>query len=144
MVLKKKKERGRVSALRHSRTSCLPAHVSNWLPVCLACNYKTSGAPARLQTWSKPENDNDSLCPCVVCVHVFVPPCCPSVYLSVRVSACACVLCRVYLCVAVQKMAEAHMQNLGVYPPLEDPCEDEEEEGGEASPAKAAGETETR
>lgn len=46
-------------------------------------------------------------------------------------------------------MAEAHMQNLGVYPPLEDPCEDEEgeqeaEAGGAASPAKAAGETETR
>lgn len=45
-------------------------------------------------------------------------------------------------------MAEAHMQNLGVYPPLEDPCEDEEgeeaeEEGGQASSAKAAGETET-
>lgn len=44
------------------------------------------------------------------------------------------------------------MQNLGVYPPLEDPCEDEEEgeeeaqeeKGGEASPARAAGETETR
>ncbi|XP_069004719.1 protein phosphatase 1 regulatory subunit 1B isoform X2 [Embiotoca jacksoni] len=29
---------------------------------------------------------------------------------------------------AVQKMAEAHMQHLGVYPPLEDPCEGEEEE----------------
>lgn len=43
-------------------------------------------------------------------------------------------------------MAEAHMQNLGVYPPLEDPCEDEEEaqeKGGEASPAKASGETES-
>ncbi|XP_047427101.1 protein phosphatase 1 regulatory subunit 1B isoform X2 [Mugil cephalus] len=48
---------------------------------------------------------------------------------------------------AVQKMAEAHMQNLGVYPPLEDPCEGEEEEeeeededwqGEESSPAKAA------
>ncbi|KAM7387329.1 hypothetical protein PAMA_009788 [Pampus argenteus] len=51
---------------------------------------------------------------------------------------------------AVQKMAEAHMQNLGVYPPLEDPCEGEEEEdeeeedhrqgeeGEETSPTKAA------
>uniref|UniRef100_A0A3B3ZDG3 Protein phosphatase 1 regulatory subunit 1B n=1 Tax=Periophthalmus magnuspinnatus TaxID=409849 RepID=A0A3B3ZDG3_9GOBI len=29
---------------------------------------------------------------------------------------------------AVQKMAEAHMQHLGVYTALEDPCEDEEEE----------------
>lgn len=61
-----------------------------------------------------------------------------------RVFVCMCVCC-VHLCVAVQKMAEAHMQNLGVYPPLEDPCEgeeDEDEEGEEASPAKAAGETE--
>uniref|UniRef100_A0A3Q3XQD4 Protein phosphatase 1 regulatory subunit 1B n=1 Tax=Mola mola TaxID=94237 RepID=A0A3Q3XQD4_MOLML len=45
---------------------------------------------------------------------------------------------------AVQKMAEAHMQNLGIYPPLEDPCEGEEDEDGwqgeEASPTKAAGE----
>ncbi|XP_022595476.1 protein phosphatase 1 regulatory subunit 1B-like isoform X2 [Seriola dumerili] len=46
---------------------------------------------------------------------------------------------------AVQKMAEAHMQNLGVYPPLEDPCEGEEdedhwqgEEGEDTSPTKAA------
>uniref|UniRef100_A0A3Q3JAP1 Protein phosphatase 1 regulatory subunit 1B n=1 Tax=Monopterus albus TaxID=43700 RepID=A0A3Q3JAP1_MONAL len=31
---------------------------------------------------------------------------------------------------AVQKMAEAHMQKLGVYVPLEDPCEGEEEEEG--------------
>ncbi|XP_007558137.2 protein phosphatase 1 regulatory subunit 1B isoform X2 [Poecilia formosa] len=45
---------------------------------------------------------------------------------------------------AVQKMAEAQMQKLGVYP-LEDPCEGDEdedhwegEEGDEASPAKAA------
>lgn len=63
---------------------------------------------------------------------------------SLCVFACVCVCC-VHLCVAVQKMAEAHMQNLGIYPPLEDPCEgeeDEEEEGEEASPAKAAGETE--
>ncbi|XP_054861285.1 protein phosphatase 1 regulatory subunit 1B isoform X1 [Amphiprion ocellaris] len=52
---------------------------------------------------------------------------------------------------AVQKMAEAHMQNLGVYPPLEDPCEgeedeeeeDEDQEGGEASPTKAADHQET-
>lgn len=44
---------------------------------------------------------------------------------------------------AVQKMAEAHMQHLGIDPPLEDPCEDEEEEGGEASPAKAADHQET-
>lgn len=29
---------------------------------------------------------------------------------------------------AVQKMAEAHMQNLGVYPALEDPCEGDEDE----------------
>ncbi|XP_041855824.1 protein phosphatase 1 regulatory subunit 1B isoform X2 [Melanotaenia boesemani] len=50
---------------------------------------------------------------------------------------------------AVQKMAEAHMQNLGVYP-LEDPCEGEEdqdhwqgEEGEDASPAKIAGHQET-
>ncbi|XP_067333663.1 protein phosphatase 1 regulatory subunit 1B isoform X2 [Channa argus] len=46
---------------------------------------------------------------------------------------------------AVQKMAEAHMQNLGVYPPLEDPCEGEEdenqwegEEGADTSPIQAA------
>ncbi|XP_068192090.1 protein phosphatase 1 regulatory subunit 1B isoform X2 [Antennarius striatus] len=51
---------------------------------------------------------------------------------------------------AVQKMAEAHMQNLGVYPPLEDPCEGEEdeddwkrEEGEDGSPAKAADHQET-
>ncbi len=44
-------------------------------------------------------------------------------------------------------MAEAHMQNLGVYPPLEDPCEGEEDEdnwqgkeGEDTSPTKAAGE----
>lgn len=29
---------------------------------------------------------------------------------------------------AVQKMAEAHMQNLGVYPALEEPCEEDEDE----------------
>lgn len=64
------------------------------------------------------------------------------------VSVCVCVCC-VYLCVAVQKMAEAHMQHLGVYPPLEDPCEGEEdedhwqgEEGEDTSPTKAAGERE--
>lgn len=43
-------------------------------------------------------------------------------------------------------MAEAHMQNLGVYPPLEDPCEGEEDEdnweGEDTSPTKAAGEME--
>ncbi|XP_071263207.1 protein phosphatase 1 regulatory subunit 1B-like [Salvelinus alpinus] len=46
---------------------------------------------------------------------------------------------------AVQKMAEAHMQNLGVYPPLEDPFEGEEyddypchEEREERFPTKAA------
>ncbi|XP_053193919.1 protein phosphatase 1 regulatory subunit 1B isoform X2 [Scomber japonicus] len=51
---------------------------------------------------------------------------------------------------AVQKMAEAHMQNLGVYPPLEDPCEGEEdedyrqgEEGEDTSPTKAADHHET-
>ncbi|XP_039978744.1 protein phosphatase 1 regulatory subunit 1B isoform X2 [Xiphias gladius] len=51
---------------------------------------------------------------------------------------------------AVQKMAEAHMQNLGAYPPLEDPCEGEEdedhwqgEEGEDTSPAKAADHHET-
>lgn len=53
---------------------------------------------------------------------------------------------------AVQKMAEAHMQNLGVYPPLEDPCEGEEDEeeedeedqeGDKASPTKAADHQET-
>ncbi|XP_047213638.1 protein phosphatase 1 regulatory subunit 1B-like isoform X2 [Girardinichthys multiradiatus] len=50
---------------------------------------------------------------------------------------------------AVQKMAEAQMQKLGVYP-LEDPCEGEEdedhwegEEGDEASPAKANDHQET-
>ncbi|KAM4536200.1 protein phosphatase 1 regulatory subunit 1B isoform 1-T1 [Fundulus diaphanus] len=47
---------------------------------------------------------------------------------------------------AVQKMAEAQMQKLGVYP-LEDPCEGDEEEdhweGEEASPAKAADHQET-
>ncbi|XP_029997003.1 protein phosphatase 1 regulatory subunit 1B isoform X2 [Sphaeramia orbicularis] len=51
---------------------------------------------------------------------------------------------------AVQKMAEAHMQNLGVYPPLEDPCEGEEDEddwqgdeGEDTSPTKAADHQET-
>uniref|UniRef100_A0A4W6F6L6 Protein phosphatase 1 regulatory subunit 1B n=1 Tax=Lates calcarifer TaxID=8187 RepID=A0A4W6F6L6_LATCA len=48
---------------------------------------------------------------------------------------------------AVQKMAEAHMQNLGVYPPLEDPCEGEEDEdnweGEDTSPTKAADHHET-
>uniref|UniRef100_A0A8K9V4F3 Protein phosphatase 1 regulatory subunit 1B n=1 Tax=Oncorhynchus mykiss TaxID=8022 RepID=A0A8K9V4F3_ONCMY len=49
---------------------------------------------------------------------------------------------------AVQKMAEAHMQNLGVYPPLEDPfegeeyddypCHEEREEREERFPTKAA------
>lgn len=61
---------------------------------------------------------------------------------------CSCGHLPVCLCVAVQKMAEAQMQKLGVYP-LEDPCEGDEdedhwegEEGDEASPAKAAGERE--
>ncbi|CAN9505417.1 unnamed protein product [Ophioblennius macclurei] len=55
---------------------------------------------------------------------------------------------------AVQKMAEAHMQHLGVYPPMEDPCEGEEEEEEEeeeekeekeekASPTKASDHNET-
>ncbi|XP_068606451.1 protein phosphatase 1 regulatory subunit 1B [Brachionichthys hirsutus] len=52
---------------------------------------------------------------------------------------------------AVQKMAEAHMQNLGVYTPLEDPREGEEdeeegeegEEGEGGSPTKAADHQET-
>ncbi|KAL3053394.1 hypothetical protein OYC64_005847 [Pagothenia borchgrevinki] len=48
---------------------------------------------------------------------------------------------------AVQKMAEAHMQHLGIYPPLEDPCEGEEEEDGwqgeDTSPTQAADHTET-
>lgn len=52
---------------------------------------------------------------------------------------------------AVQKMAEAHMQHLGVYPPLEDPCEGEEEEEDywqrkereDTSPTKAAETTTT-
>ncbi|XP_029944783.1 protein phosphatase 1 regulatory subunit 1B isoform X1 [Salarias fasciatus] len=46
---------------------------------------------------------------------------------------------------AVQKMAEAHMQHLGVYPPMEDPCEGEEdeEEEEEASPNKASDHHET-
>ncbi|KAM9843683.1 protein phosphatase 1 regulatory subunit 1B isoform 2-T2 [Aulostomus maculatus] len=51
---------------------------------------------------------------------------------------------------AVQKMAEAHMQNLGVYPPLEDPCEGEEdedqwqrEEGDGRSPSKVTDHHET-
>ncbi|KAM9779880.1 protein phosphatase 1 regulatory subunit 1B [Neosynchiropus ocellatus] len=51
---------------------------------------------------------------------------------------------------AVQKMAEAHLQHLGVYPPLEDPSEGEEDEDswqrekGEAqAPAKAADHQET-
>ncbi|XP_060882844.1 protein phosphatase 1 regulatory subunit 1B isoform X2 [Labrus mixtus] len=50
---------------------------------------------------------------------------------------------------AVQKMAEAHMQNLGIYPPLEDPFEVDEEdiwqrqEGEDTSPAKAADQQET-
>uniref|UniRef100_UPI0037E75DE0 protein phosphatase 1 regulatory subunit 1B isoform X2 n=1 Tax=Semicossyphus pulcher TaxID=241346 RepID=UPI0037E75DE0 len=49
---------------------------------------------------------------------------------------------------AVQKMAEAHMQNLGIYPPLEDPFEVDEDEDnwqgrkGEA-PTKAADQQET-
>lgn len=57
---------------------------------------------------------------------------------------------RAVLPVAVQKMAEAHMQHLGVYPPVEDPCEGEEdgdhwqgEEGEDTSPIDAAGERET-
>lgn len=71
--------------------------------------------------------------------------------LSLCLCPCVCVavpVC-VYLCVAVQKMAEAHMQKLGVYPPLEDPCEGEEdedylkgEEREDAAPTKAAGERE--
>ncbi|XP_078125946.1 protein phosphatase 1 regulatory subunit 1B isoform X1 [Sander vitreus] len=51
---------------------------------------------------------------------------------------------------AVQKMAEAHMQSLGIYPSLEDPCEREEEEdhwqgteGEDTSPTKAADHQET-
>ncbi|XP_019949902.1 protein phosphatase 1 regulatory subunit 1B isoform X2 [Paralichthys olivaceus] len=48
---------------------------------------------------------------------------------------------------AVQKMAEAQMQKLGVYPPLEDPCEGEEDEdqweGEDTSPTKAADHQET-
>lgn len=43
----------------------------------------------------------------------------------------------------MQKMAEAHMQNLGVHPPFEDPCEGEEDEehwegvkGEDMSPTK--------
>ncbi|KAI4821890.1 hypothetical protein KUCAC02_007464, partial [Chaenocephalus aceratus] len=48
---------------------------------------------------------------------------------------------------AVQKMAEAHMQHLGIYPPLEDPCEGEEEDndwqGEDTSPTQAADHTET-
>lgn len=69
----------------------------------------------------------------------------PSIPTSVSMwpSPCVCAVC-VYLCVAVQKMAEAHMQSLGVYPPLEDPCEGEEDEerwqGEDMSPTKAAGE----
>jgi len=59
--------------------------------------------------------------------------------LCVRLPVCVSV--RVCVCVAVQKMAEAHMQNLGVYP-LEDPCEGEEDEEEDASPAKTAGERE--
>lgn len=62
---------------------------------------------------------------------------------------CVCVCVCSPVCVAVQKMAEAHMQNLGVYPPLEDPCEGEEdedqwqgEEGEDTSPTKTAGERE--
>ncbi|XP_010738259.1 protein phosphatase 1 regulatory subunit 1B isoform X2 [Larimichthys crocea] len=48
---------------------------------------------------------------------------------------------------AVQKMAEAHMQNLGVYPAFEDPCEGEEDEdqwqGEDTSPTKVADHQET-
>ncbi|XP_029293503.1 protein phosphatase 1 regulatory subunit 1B isoform X2 [Cottoperca gobio] len=48
---------------------------------------------------------------------------------------------------AVQKMAEAHMQHLGVYPPLEDPCEGEEYEDNwqreDTSPTQAADHHET-
>ncbi|XP_020488324.3 protein phosphatase 1 regulatory subunit 1B isoform X2 [Labrus bergylta] len=50
---------------------------------------------------------------------------------------------------AVQKMAEAHMQNLGVYPPLEDPFEVDEEdiwqrqEREDTPPTKAADQQET-
>lgn len=65
--------------------------------------------------------------------------------LPVCARVCLC-LCCVYLCVAVQKMAEAHMQNLGVYPAFEDPCEGEEDEdqwqGEDTSPTKVAGESE--
>ncbi|TKS92230.1 Protein phosphatase 1 regulatory subunit 1B DARPP-32 [Collichthys lucidus] len=46
-----------------------------------------------------------------------------------------------------QKMAEAHMQNLGVYPAFEDPCEGEEDEdqwqGEDTSPTKVADHQET-
>lgn len=34
----------------------------------------------------------------------------------------------VYLGTAVQRMAQAHMQNLGICPPLEDPSEGDESE----------------
>lgn len=43
----------------------------------------------------------------------------PCVHVRVVLSSC------VSLCVAVQKMAEAHMQHLGVHPPLEDEEEDD-------------------
>ena len=56
-------------------------------------------------------------------------------------------VCGVYT--AVQKMAEAHMQHLGIYPPMENPYEREEyddyrgrEEGGTSSLKKATGEAE--
>lgn len=81
---------------------------------------------------------------------IFISPVWPSSLLSVCVSVCVCVVLCFPVCVAVQKMAEAQMQKLGVYPPLEDPCEGEEnedqwegEKGVEHSPTKAAGERET-
>ena len=68
--------------------------------------------------------------------------------MCVCVCVCVCVfVCGVYT--AVQKMAEAQMQHLGIYPPMENPYEGEEyddyrgrEEGGASSLKKATGEAE--
>ena len=88
---------------------------------------------------------NISLFPLCVPFPVFVSvPC----LLCVPLCVCVCVcVCGVYT--AVQKMAEAHMQHLGIYPPMENPYEGEEyddyrgrEEGGVSSLKKATGEAE--
>lgn len=114
--------------------ACLPVvHVLTWRPACLACIQKKPS-----EAWQK-----------LTELKCGKTKTCPSIPVSVSMCLCGCPCVCVYLCVAVQKMAEAHMQKLGVYPPFEDPCEGEEdedylkgEEGEDAAPAKAAGERE--